>query len=668
MQHQKKISDNKTEVSAANINRESSSVQLKDNRKSSAIQQKLSEKTTNQESGFTPIQRKKNNTGLPDNLKSGIENLSGHSMGDVKVHYNSDKPAQLNAHAYAQGTNIHVASGQEKHLPHEAWHVVQQKQGRVKPTLQMKEKVSVNNDKGLEKEADVMGAKALQMKSSFHNNSVILSGAKNTTPNHLPIQRYSIKKAPENNRIYSQSNNGNMLTGMGSPNHDFYVEHTQAFPVMNTMIENSPLEIFGRAKEKLFGKNMLKAGLRYKTNRLVDEGRKEQIKRKDIKEDFFESKKTENVQLQYEHNVLPHIKAYRQLILNSAKHKIENIGLSKPVVSAIIGSLYELITSLNLFKKVFNSEIANKGDFYEDSKNLAHVGLELIRTVDHPLYETNLTKAKLITAKQTLLETWFDEEDRDNPNLINQIVYSIRDNLSTLISVFPNQPVDMMPFHQYNFNLEIIQNLFSPDNLVLFRACDVQASTLLGNKLTSQNAHQLKNYNAGQEGAFHYATKILQSGTDWVTLEHFAASVREREISGIGGSKFKNLDHTWQFIMQGQSQSTTPGISNEDKYFEIYTKIRYYLKGITQHETGTFDTARRDRVTDPTRKEHEWYVQLGDSSQLANIMGWRAFYKKIASEGEENELINFLERMDLPRSDGMDPLVHSKQSWDHLKK
>ena len=70
------------------------------------------------------LQRKANNTGLPDNLKSGIENLSGHSMDDVKVHYNSNKPAQLQAHAYAQGTDIHIASGQEKHLPHEAWHVV----------------------------------------------------------------------------------------------------------------------------------------------------------------------------------------------------------------------------------------------------------------------------------------------------------------------------------------------------------------------------------------------------------------------------------------------------------------------------------------------------------------------------------------------------------------
>lgn len=109
-----------------------------------------------------PIQKKENNTGLPDNLKLGIENLSGYTMDDVKVLYNSDKPAQLNAHAYAQGTNIHLAPGQEKHLPHEVWHVVQQKQGRVKPTMQMKGGVNINSDSQLEKEADLMGMKANQ--------------------------------------------------------------------------------------------------------------------------------------------------------------------------------------------------------------------------------------------------------------------------------------------------------------------------------------------------------------------------------------------------------------------------------------------------------------------------------------------------------------------------
>jgi hypothetical protein len=120
---------------------------------------------------FQPVQKKENKTGLPDNLKSGVENLSGFNMDDVKVHYNSSQPAQLNALAYAQGTDIHVAPGQEKHLPHEAWHIAQQKQGRVQPTMQMKAGVAVNDDPGLENEADVMGAKAVQM---VMNNSEIV--------------------------------------------------------------------------------------------------------------------------------------------------------------------------------------------------------------------------------------------------------------------------------------------------------------------------------------------------------------------------------------------------------------------------------------------------------------------------------------------------------------
>ena len=148
------------------------------------------------------VQRKENNTGLPDNLKSGIENLSGISMDDVKVHRNSDKPAQLNAHAYAQGTDIHLGTGQEKHLPHEAWHVVQQKQGRVQPTKQLKGKVNVNDDSKLEKEADIMGNRALQMKTSSLSTNVEVSKSNsyNLTQfyaNHDIIQREGEEEEPK---------------------------------------------------------------------------------------------------------------------------------------------------------------------------------------------------------------------------------------------------------------------------------------------------------------------------------------------------------------------------------------------------------------------------------------------------------------------------------------
>jgi hypothetical protein len=124
----------------------------------------LKSKNDSTSGAFKPVQRKENKTGLPDNLKSGVESLSGTNLSDVKVHYGSSQPAQFNAYAYAQGTEIHIAPGQEQHLPHEAWHVAQQKQGRVQATTQMKG-TGVNDDLSLEKEADDMGARA--MNTSF---------------------------------------------------------------------------------------------------------------------------------------------------------------------------------------------------------------------------------------------------------------------------------------------------------------------------------------------------------------------------------------------------------------------------------------------------------------------------------------------------------------------
>ena len=109
-----------------------------------------------------PIQR--NDTGIPDALKTAIELLSGITLDDVKVHYNSPKPATVQAHAYAQGNQVHLARGQEKHLPHELGHVVQQAQGRVEPTTEVNG-MMVNDSPALEKEADVMGAKALKFSS-----------------------------------------------------------------------------------------------------------------------------------------------------------------------------------------------------------------------------------------------------------------------------------------------------------------------------------------------------------------------------------------------------------------------------------------------------------------------------------------------------------------------
>jgi hypothetical protein len=96
---------------------------------------------------------------LPMHLRGGLEYLSGMSFADVKVHYNSPKPAQLQAQAYAQNRQIHLGPKQERHLPHEAWHLVQQAQGRVSTNNTVNGQ-AINDNASLEAEADRMGAMA----------------------------------------------------------------------------------------------------------------------------------------------------------------------------------------------------------------------------------------------------------------------------------------------------------------------------------------------------------------------------------------------------------------------------------------------------------------------------------------------------------------------------
>lgn len=152
------------------------------------IQRMEDDEDTMQGKFEAPVQ-KKNLTGMPDNLKAGIEDLSGFSMDDVRVHYGSSKPAAVQAHAYTQGTDIHIAPGQERHLPHEAWHVAQQMAGRVEPTTEIGG-MPVNDNAALEHEADVMGARA---------NSYSLCFLKTNLVSKYNIQSDSVQRSLKSN-------------------------------------------------------------------------------------------------------------------------------------------------------------------------------------------------------------------------------------------------------------------------------------------------------------------------------------------------------------------------------------------------------------------------------------------------------------------------------------
>ena len=126
-----------------------------------------SENTTGMPRYLRQAYGRENETGIPVHLKDRVESLSGVDLSDVRVHRNSSNPDLMNALAYTQGRDIHLAAGQEHHLPHEAWHAVQQKQGRVSPTVRAAGS-AFNNDVGLESEADRMGSKAMSAEALPH--------------------------------------------------------------------------------------------------------------------------------------------------------------------------------------------------------------------------------------------------------------------------------------------------------------------------------------------------------------------------------------------------------------------------------------------------------------------------------------------------------------------
>jgi len=95
-----------------------------------------------------PVQRSavnENSTGMPDGVKTQMEGAFNASFSDVSIHTDSVQAKNMNALAYTQGTDVHFAPGQFKPeskngqelLGHELTHVLQQKEGRVKPTTEV---------------------------------------------------------------------------------------------------------------------------------------------------------------------------------------------------------------------------------------------------------------------------------------------------------------------------------------------------------------------------------------------------------------------------------------------------------------------------------------------------------------------------------------------------
>lgn len=103
---------------------------------------------------------------MPEDVQAKMSGAFGTDLSSVRIFEGARAPA-LGARAFTTGTEVHFAPGEyqptsqsgQELLGHELAHVVQQSQGRVHATAQAKG-VAINDDAGLEHEADEMGARA----------------------------------------------------------------------------------------------------------------------------------------------------------------------------------------------------------------------------------------------------------------------------------------------------------------------------------------------------------------------------------------------------------------------------------------------------------------------------------------------------------------------------
>ncbi|TRX59499.1 DUF4157 domain-containing protein [Fulvivirga sp. M361] len=162
---------------------------------------------------------------LPHVIQKKMEESFNTDFSSVKIKTNSAQAKSFGALAFAQGENVHFAPGQfnpesskgQELIGHEFAHVVQQRQGRVQAGQS-----NINDDPGLEKEADTAGVRAARGEPS-----AIGSIEQQATANSKgPIQGYFVDNIRSDN--YRVADDLSATVKVGYPNHVMYLASGKA--------------------------------------------------------------------------------------------------------------------------------------------------------------------------------------------------------------------------------------------------------------------------------------------------------------------------------------------------------------------------------------------------------------------------------------------------------
>lgn len=404
-------------------------------------------------------------------------------------------------------------------------------------------------------------------------------------PSSSVVQAMSVQKEPTLGRLFAVSDDRQMITGMNTPNHELYVDSQNLIDEMNRFAERSKLYFRSVSKCNLFDKPYysVQAGFKDKEKVQVENRKFWQPKMKDV-----------NLDSTYWKRVAPQILAFRYEKKRAVQQEL-GACLTEQEYLSLKWNIKDLTSVVELFKKLVIYDQATED--YHDVVNPMDRYLAFVERAEDLVYTKEATTATMeakwvaLTNASELLERITDS----NPFLQEQLLLVMDLARKVVECIPPDKTIDLFLLHRDNTEEEMIRSI-KQDEPMFYRACDVMAATLMGNTIDATNKEQLKIYSADGTGAFHYAAKVLQSGNDWVTLESFAAGERETEMFGIEEDELeKNLDNSWNYLMYGSFRKKHDDfLSPDDNYFELYTKLRYYLKGITR--IGRMNLSRRDKT------------------------------------------------------------------------
>lgn len=106
-------------------------------------------------------------------------------LSDVRIHRNNSEPDRLKAHVFTRGAGVFLATGKDNYLTHEAWHAVQQKQGRVQANFSFKG-LLISNSRSLESEADRIAQRMTSMPVSMTKNTPLLNKVHRSASKSIP--------------------------------------------------------------------------------------------------------------------------------------------------------------------------------------------------------------------------------------------------------------------------------------------------------------------------------------------------------------------------------------------------------------------------------------------------------------------------------------------------